>query len=98
MTETNRKIEPIRPGGGMRRLRSGSLRRAEDRSQTLVSRAQFHNLLGAEIERAVNDEQTVLVMRLRIRPLPGSGDDSGASRSLPDAFCLLYTSPSPRDS
>ena len=86
MTETNRKIEPIRPGGGMRRLRKGGLRQAEDRSQTLVSRAQFHNLLSAEIDRALNDEQTVLVMRLRIRPLPGSGDDGAASRSLPDAF------------
>lgn len=83
MTQTNHHIEPIRPGGGMRRLRQGNLRRKEDQSTTVVSRMQFHGLLQAEIERALGDELTLIVMRVRLRALPGSGDDGFAGQDLP---------------
>jgi EAL domain-containing protein (putative c-di-GMP-specific phosphodiesterase class I) len=83
MSQTNHHVEPIRRGGGMRRLRQGNLRRAEDRSTTVLSRTQFQAVLQAEIERAVVDELTLLVMRTQIRPLPGAGDDGFVPSGLP---------------
>lgn len=70
----------------MRRLRQGNLRRTEDRSTTVLPRAQFQGVLEAEIERALHDELTLLVMRTRIRPFPGSGDDGLGPRELPTEF------------
>ncbi len=83
MSQTNHRTDPIRPGGGMRRLRQGNLRRREDQT-TVVNRIQFQALLQSEIDRALSDELTLVVMRLRLRPLPGAGDDGYASRDLPN--------------
>ncbi len=82
MSQTNNRTEPIRPGGGMRRLRQGNLRRREDQT-TVVNRIQFQTLLQSEIDRALNDDLTLVVMRVRLRALPGAGDDGYAGEDLP---------------
>ncbi len=105
MTPTNHRVEPIRRGGGMRQLRQGNLRRTEDRSTTVLGRSQFQGVLQAEIERAINDELTLLIMRANIRPFPGACDDDLGPRELPGEFVerllechehirLVVTSPS----
>ncbi len=83
MSYTDHHVEPIRPGGGLRRLRQGDLKKRPETTTTLLNRTQFRTVLQTEIERAIQDELTMLVMRTRIRALPGGSDDGLNGRELP---------------
>ncbi len=85
MTDTtDHHVEPIRPGGGLRRLRQGDLARSRaEITATVVTRTQFRTALTTELERALQDELTMLVMRVKIRPLPNTADDGLDAKALP---------------
>ncbi len=74
-------VDPIRPSGGLRRLRAGLPIEADETPAGPTgpqTRDQFIAGLDAAIARAVREERTVLVMRVQIRPLPGGdADDRG---------------------
>jgi EAL domain-containing protein (putative c-di-GMP-specific phosphodiesterase class I) len=85
MTQSSHHVEPIRPGGGLRRLRKGDLGRiADTAAQKVLSSAQFMSVLEAEAERARRDEGTVLVMRVRIRPFPRPVGGAVGNHAVPD--------------
>ncbi len=79
---TTHHVDPIRPSGGLRRLRAG-LPISAGEQQTVgptdpQSRDQFVGALNDAILSALNEERTVLVMRIAIRPVPGGdADDRG---------------------
>lgn len=83
MTDLTDNVHPIRPGGGLRRLRQGDGPRRLDTSATVLTKNQFTTALQAEIERALADEHTVLVMRVRHRAVPGADEATLRTRSLP---------------
>ncbi|MEM7276221.1 MAG: hypothetical protein AAF547_24315, partial [Actinomycetota bacterium] len=84
MSQTNHTIEPIRAHGGLRRLRRGDLSDQRELDSTILTRAKFRTALQTEIERAVQDDLTLLVAAVQIRPLPGQRDDRLTGRRLPD--------------
>jgi EAL domain-containing protein (putative c-di-GMP-specific phosphodiesterase class I) len=75
MSQTDKHPEQIRPGAGLRRLRRGDLSSSPESTSTVLSRTQFHAMIRAEIDRASEAGNTVLLARAAIRPIPGSGID-----------------------
>ena len=74
-------LEPIRPGGGLRRLRRGEVSVA---AGTLCSYPQFVVQLRAEIDRARAADTSVLAARIQFQPLPGTTADVARAQELPD--------------
>jgi EAL domain-containing protein (putative c-di-GMP-specific phosphodiesterase class I) len=85
MTQTSHHVDPIRPGGGLRRLRKGDLSGINDAAPPrLLTSAQFMTMLTTEIEQSRRNETYVLVTRVRLRPFPGSVEGPVWRQSLPD--------------
>lgn len=84
MTDVRHTVEPIRTQGGLRRLRGGAMKADRGLNSSVLTKAQFRILLKTEIDRALGDDQTLLVASLRIRPLPGRQDDGLKKRKIPD--------------
>lgn len=84
MTQTNHGVEPIRAHGGLRRLRRGDLKTERQLISSVLSTAKFQAALQTEIDRALQDDLTLLVASLRIRPFPGNQDTGLKGRHVPD--------------
>ncbi|MEM7323286.1 MAG: EAL domain-containing protein [Actinomycetota bacterium] len=84
MTQTTHGVEPVRAHGGLRRLRRGDLQSPKELSASVLGKANFQSVLQVEIERALQDDLTLLVAGIRIRPLPGHDQTALAGRQLPD--------------
>lgn len=84
MTQTNHGVEPIRAHGGLRRLRRGDLKTEQHLTSSVLTTAKFQKTLQTEIDRALQDDLTLLVASLRIRPLPGNQDTGLKNRHVPD--------------
>lgn len=79
---TTHHVDPIRASSGLRRLRAGLPIDAGEEQQVgptdPQTRDQFVAALDDAIQSALNEERTVLVMRISIRPVPGGdADDRG---------------------
>jgi EAL domain-containing protein (putative c-di-GMP-specific phosphodiesterase class I) len=83
MTQSSHHVEPIRPGGGLRRLRQGNLGRLKETAPTVLTTSQFVSTLKAEIDRSSGEQRTLVVMRIRHRALPGTADRALKGGSLP---------------
>ncbi len=84
MTQTNHSIEPVRAHGGLRRLRRGDLNSTQELTSSVLTKTKFQSALQIEIDRALQDDLTLLVASLRIRPVPGHQEESLRGRNLPD--------------
>ena len=83
MSSTDQHVEPIRPGGGLRRLRRGEIASPQS-EQTACSYPQFAASLKSQVARAGRDDTSVLLARLRFDALPGTANDSVRAQDLPD--------------
>ncbi len=92
------RIDPIRPSGGLRRLRAGlPIDTVKEQSVNNSPRTldQFESAMTSAIEEGLRDERTVLVMRISIRPLPrgsGTNDRSGLAPELKQRLTQADTS------
>ncbi len=73
-TQSMHGIEPVQMVGGLRRLKAGNPM-SQRVSPTQLSLGQFAAGLQQEIDRALADERTVLVLRVLHRPVPGYEGD-----------------------
>ncbi len=70
---TNHRIDPIRPSGGLRRLRAGlPIDTVMEPSVVTNPKTldQFESAMSGAIEEGLRDERTVLALRISVRPLP----------------------------
>lgn len=84
MTKTNHSVEPVRAHGGLRRLRRGDLNSSQELTSSVLTKAKFQSALQVEIDRALQDDLTLLVASVRIRPVPGQQENGLSGRNLPD--------------
>lgn len=84
MSQINHTIEPIRARGGLRRLRRGDIQDQREHTETVLGRPAFRSALQTEMERADQDDLTLLVAAVRFQPLPGQSEDQLAGQKLPD--------------
>lgn len=84
MSSTDQHVEPIRPGGGLRRLRRGEVGPSQQAESTVCSYAQFTTSLKNHIDRAGKDDTSVLLARLAFDALPGTAKDSARAQDLPE--------------
>lgn len=92
MSELTHHVAPIRPIDGLRHRSRPELGHRIDNSDTVVSSARFTEELEDEIDHAVRDELTVLVMRVEHAAIPttpgtprvpaASGDDQHVPNEL----------------
>lgn len=83
MSQTNHTIEPIRTQGGLRRLRGGGLQAQREVTSAVLTKPQFQSTLQAEIDRALQDERTLVVAILKVQPVPGHDDHSLIPQDVP---------------
>lgn len=81
MSSVHQNVEPIRPGGGLRRLRKGdfSIRTAGP----ACSYPQLMAKLNVDIERATANDETLVLMKVAFKPLPGTVADAARAHQLP---------------
>ncbi len=81
MSSVQKNVEPIRPGGGLRRLRQGDI--STRSSSSACSYPQLIAKLNADIERAKADDESLLLVKLSYKPLPGTVQDAARAHQLP---------------
>jgi len=82
MSSVQKNVEPIRPGGGLRRLRQGDI--AGRSSSPSCSYPQLIAKLSADIEAAKAEDESLLLVKLAYKPLPGTTEDAARAHQLPD--------------
>ncbi|MEL7207703.1 MAG: hypothetical protein AAGK32_05650 [Actinomycetota bacterium] len=78
----HQNVEPIRPGGGLRRLRKGDF--ATRSASPACSYPQLIAKLNADIERSSETDDTLVLVKLSFKPLPGTVADAAKAHHLPE--------------
>ncbi|MEM9135414.1 MAG: EAL domain-containing protein [Actinomycetota bacterium] len=81
MSSVQKNVEPIRPGGGLRRLRQGDI--STRSSSPSCSYPQLIAKLNADIEVAKVEDESLLLVKLAYKPLPGTTQDAARAHQLP---------------
>lgn len=81
MSSVQKNVEPIRPGGGLRRLRQGDV--SSRSSSPSCSYPQLIAKLNADIEVAKAEDESLLLVKLAYKPLPGTTQDAARAHQLP---------------